>query len=230
MPNFSVYDLSFHFLNTFYEVEPDAKTKVDTIVAFKKALNFGWTTEAIGQALRALKGATSIPDIDKLFNKSYTGMDRNLIDSGNTFFYHNLLRCCPAPPTISWDINTGDIVSVPTEDHYLEMRASITAKQLVDYYVAQLQIEPNEVNENRYKGSMVYLVDKYGLDLTLYMIDITRDMIYSEHLPKPTTPMSVAENMYQAKEILDQKISETRAAEDDKIVYKKRIFAHRSRG
>ena len=227
MEHISVFELSFNYLNSFYQVEPDPLIKFNTIVTFKKALNMGWTAEGIIRELQNYRG-NGIPDIESMFSRFNNKEDRNLITDGNTFFYHNLLRCCPAPPTVAWDINTGMIETVPQEEYYIEMRASITATQIVDYYVLQLGIDSKDVNMNRYKGSMTYLVDKYGLDLTLFMIDVTRNLIFSEHLPKPTTPMEVAENAYHAKELLEQKISENRAAEDDKIVYKRRIFNNRS--
>lgn len=215
---FSVYDLAFAYLQKFYRTEPDNMVKTRVIIEMKKSLYRGWTTEEISTSLKQANPNDGPPDLDFMFGEFKEG---NLLLS-EKMYYHNLLRCCPPPPTVNWDINTGEITPVDEQEYFLEMRASITLDQITDYYISQMEIKPDEVNLNRYKGSFKCLIDKYGLDLTLFMIDASKNLIFSEHLNKPVTPMAIAENITQAQELYNQKRNEIIAAGDDKIVYKNR--------
>lgn len=222
----SLYDIAFDYIEKFYKIEPVAKVKGEVINQIKIALDNGWTSSEIINTLNKYNPESGVPNLSNTF-AHYDGLDRNLLKSSE-FYYHNLLRVCPPPPTQVWDINTGDIKTI-SEPFYLEMRASITSSEITDYYIEQMKLNPIQINRNRFIGSMKYMVDKYGVDLVLFMIDTTANYISSADLQTPNSPVGITEYMGQAKELLNLKLSETRAAGDDRIVYRKRVLTFRGR-
>lgn len=222
----SLYDIAFSYIEKFYQIEPVAKVKSEIIFRFEFILDSGWTSEEVMNRLNKCNPKNGVPNLVELFSGGFDDANKNLMKS-KKFYFHNLLRICPPPPTQVWDINTGDIQTI-SEDFYLEMRASITASQITDYYIEQMKLNPKQVNRNRYIGSMNYMVDKYGLDLVLFMIDVAANYISSDDLQAPNSPVGVTEYMTQAQDMLNQKLSETKAAGDDKIVYRKRVLTFRS--
>ena len=222
----SLYDIVFKYIEKFYQIEPVSKVKSDIIYKFEYILDSGWTSEEIMYKLDRCNANNGVPNLSELFERKSNEQNRNLMNS-KTFYYHNLLRVCPPPPTQVWDINTGDIQTV-SEDFYLEMRASITPSQITDYYVEQMKLDTNKININRYIGSINYMINKYGLDLVLFTIDVAANYTLSDDLQKPNSPVGIVEYMYKAQDLLNQKLSETKAAGDDKIVYRKRVLTFRS--
>ena len=223
----SLYDIAFDFLNKYYNAEPSGDIKRATLKEFADVLSQGWTSEEINKKLNGIPhNNNSVPYITSIFPRC-NGRDGevNILKPG-TFYYHNLLRSCPPPPTQNWDINTGVIQTI-SEPFYLETRASITTNQLVEYYAKQMKITVDSGNFNRFRGSFKYMLDKHGIDLVLFMIDTARDMIQGEDLPKPLTPVGVAEHITEAEARLNFKIDENRATGDDKIVAKRRVFNYR---
>lgn len=217
----SVYDIAFSF------IEKNSVTHLlfnEVVESFNTILDRGWTESEIYKVLGNNTYDINKAQILSLFNNKQEHL--NIIKS-NTFYYHNVLRCMAKPPRQEWDLNTGVIKDI-TDPYFLEMKASFTMYELVNYYYKQMDLVFDNSSYNRYKGAFEFLIKKFGLDLVLFMIDTARDNIVSEDMTKPKTPVSIAEFEHDAKERLNQKISETRCTGDDKIVIRDRVFSNRN--
>ena len=217
----SVYDIAYSF------IENNSTTPLifeDVVGNFNIILDMGWTESEIMQKLGKKKIDTSSVSLMTMFNKPIHPL--NLLKS-DTFYYHNMLRCMSKPPMQEWDVNAGTIVDI-IDPYYLEMKASFTMHELINYYYKQMDLPYESSSFNRFKGAFEFLLKKLGIDLVLFMIDVARDNILSEDMPKPSTPVSVAEHEHEARERLNYKVSETKCTGDDKIVTRERVFSNRN--
>lgn len=217
----SVYDIAFSFIEKHTTTQ---QLFNEVVESFNKVLDNGWTEIEIYKVLGNKTFDTNKTPIISLFNHKHEAI--NLIKS-NTFYYHNILRCMAKPPRQEWDMNSGVITDI-IDPYFLEMKASFTMYELVNYYYNQMDLVFDKTSYNRFKGAFEFLINKFGVDLVLFMIDAARDTIVSEDMTKPKTPVSIAEYEHDARERLNQKTSETRCTGDDKIVIRDRVFSNRN--
>lgn len=223
---YSVYDLSFAYMMKFYKEEPSRDEKKKIIGRIRRVLKNGWTSEDIIKGLKPLPAGAQ-PNLYEMFDGIKTGKDRNLIIPDEEFLYHNLYRCSPKPPTVNWDIDSGDIVSQEYE-YYLEMRASITSGQILDYYCKQFDVS-SENQENRFKGIILKMKERHSLDMIAFMIDTKSNLVKTEHSRKPMSPFDIENVEYEAKLTLEEKINSSKTMGVDKVVPRKREFIQPSR-
>lgn len=228
----SVYSMAFYFvekcINDNLYNGNDIEAFHDNIIEeLKRVSDLGWQSETIMKYIANMKNV-SLPDMSKLTllfpTPKYT---ENLLNSSE-FYYHNLLRITPGIPVQEWNINTGEF-STLSEEYYLEMRSSLTTKQLLTYYCERFDINEADISVSRYEGSLKYLIKKFGIDLLLFAIDTASDNILSEDYRKPSTPVEVGEYVDEARNRLMQKISENKTSGDDQIVTKQRVLPSRNR-
>lgn len=222
----SLYDIAFYFVETMVNKKLyNGSTKelfTKATATFADMLDNNMTSEQLMKEISNLnKPITESTNLYSLFSRPDASKE-NLLKSG-TFYYHNLLRCIPAPPQTSWDINTGEIITI-NEPHFLEMRASITLDEITEYYCKRFEINQLNISINRYKGSIKYMIDKLGIDIVLFMIDTASDIIKADDLQRPTSPVAVGEYEVAARESYFAKVSENKASGDDQIVFKPRIL------
>lgn len=226
----SIHDIAFYFVKTMNTKKLhslDIKTLyANASKALAEMLDNNMTSEQLLDEIPSIR--TNIDEntnIKALFNRANPAKE-NLVKT-TEFYYHNLLRCLPKPPQTEWDVNTGNIITT-NEPYFLEMRASITLEQIVEYYCSRFDIQLDLSAVNRYKGSFKYMIQKLGIDLVLFMIDTASDIILSEDSPKPSSPVGIGEYETIARECYFAKISENIASGDDKIVFKQRVLPCRS--
>lgn len=225
----SVYSMAFLFvekaINNNMYVEADVEGFYNNVVKqFNVMLDGGMTSEQLIKNINSVTNVKVTKDTN-LYRLLGSNEKENLLKA-NTFYYHNLLRVLPSAPRIEWDINTGEIVTIQ-EPLFLEMRASITADQIVEYYCKCFDRKVDKSSASRYKGSIKYMVEKLGVDMVLFMIDTAADIILTEDLQRPSSPVGIGEYEDTARERYFAKISENRVSEDDKIVIKQRVLPSR---
>ena len=222
----SVYDIAFSFVENMVSkklyIDDTQELFSKTVSVFNDMLDNNWTSEQLLREISQLnKPITLKTNFYTLFGRA-NKTEENMIKS-NEFYYHNLLRCLPDPPKTEWDINTGEIITI-NEPHFLEMRASITLGQIVEYYCKAFDITLDPASINRYKGSIKYMIEKLGIDIVLFMIDAASDIVKSEDLQRPSSPVGIGEYEPQARESYFAKVSENKVSGDDLIVFKPRIL------
>jgi hypothetical protein len=224
----SVFDLAFHYIERFYEEEPSTEEKREILERFEDLFAFGWTIEGISKVIkRFMQEHPGVrPDIAKLFSKAYSP-EKNLI-SPDAFYYHNQLRITPGAPKRELDINTGEIKKVE-EEYYLEMKASYTIDNLVDYYVTQLRLHIDAYERKKLVGAFKYLLKSHDVESLLFMIDVASNTVYSEDRDRNGfTPFKLTDYRTFANQQRDAKRTENILSGDDKIVPRKRILSFRS--
>lgn len=107
------------------------------------------------------------------------------------FYYHPKLQRSSKPPKFILDEGMN-LIEVPGEDFFLENIDSFTIDDLTNYFIIATKrsdVLPTNFNDNFYK-----LVEFYGLDLTLYMIDYAVDYANDEGIPMPKSPQYLIDN------------------------------------
>lgn len=224
---YSIFDLAFTFIERFYDEEPSKEEKLAIIHEFEKLLLHGWTLEEIQRTLRAfmIKYPDDRPDIAKLFKKVDSSR-QNLLKQGS-FYYHNQLRIVPGAPVRELDYNTGEIKKIE-EEFFLEMRASYTIDNVIDYYIDQLNLTPSYQERSRFIGALKYLLKQYNIDLLLFMIDqAANHLVYDDKSRRDYNPLNLSDYRGYAEQTLNHKRTETKLSGDDRIVPRKRVFTFR---
>lgn len=94
-------------------------------------------------------------------------------------YYHKQLKLMNQLPVINHDIDSGTMTSNKVE-YYLEPVASYTLDDLLKYFYSKGMADPVEYNYKRMHGMFKHMIDKYGLDKVLFMIEGAARMYESE--------------------------------------------------
>ena len=223
----SLYDLAFEYVAiSFTNRDPSKKEKQTAIDEISTLLGNGYSAKSISVALDKIKSDNTAITPGKTLIQIFQGLSvpkTNLL-SPDMFYYHNELRIMPPPPTITIDYNLGTI-SKTIAENFLEMKASYSIDDLHNYYIKQMRVQPS----NNFNGALQWLVKKYGIDITLFAIDIAANYFSSEDLPPPNNPFCIMEYVDKAKQTCNYKVTETKALGEDRIVPKRRILPSRMR-
>ena len=215
----SALDLAYEYTKK-YIPEPTNAQKRDVLDEIEYLLDKGWTAEEITKHCDGSKGSP----IEELKGKQRE--KENLLKAG-TFYYHNELRIFPGAPKRIIDYNTGVITKVD-EPHFLEMRASYSYDDLIDYYFKQHgEIHPNK--HKRAAGAFAYLLKNYSLETVLFMIDQAANFIKEEDAEPLDSPLGIEAYHRAAIEVIGEKMTEERLAGDDKVVPRRRVPLGRGR-
>ena len=95
-------------------------------------------------------------------------------------YYHKELKLMNSLPVINHDIDKGTMTSEKVE-YYLEPVASYTIDDLLKYFYSKNMADIQEYNPKRMAGMFKHMIDKYGLDKLLFMIEGAARMYESEH-------------------------------------------------
>lgn len=212
----SIYDLAFSYINKNY-TEISNNDKINIINKISEVLNNGSTSNDISNRIKKSSGC------DREYNKFFDSIKSNgNLLKPNKFYYHNELRIVPGAPLREWNINTGQIENV-TQEYYLEMKASYTIDDIINYIKRKEFLSRTLVDINRAKGSINFLLKRYDVDYLLFMIDTVND-IYSGKQKFARSLVEMAEFDDEAKYNYEQRITESKINGDDKITPKKRIL------
>jgi hypothetical protein len=95
-------------------------------------------------------------------------------------YYHKQLKLMNSLPAINYDIDRGTMTSEKVE-YYLEPVASYTMSDLLTYFYSKDMADVQEYNPKRMAGIFRHMIEKYGLDKLLFMIEGAARMYESEH-------------------------------------------------
>lgn len=113
------------------------------------------------------------------------------------FYYHPLLQFSSQPPRYELDMKTMKFKESPREPFFLEMKESFTLEDLTMYYIKEAEVDGTY--PPRYYSSFKKVVDMYGIDLTLYLIDASVAKAKDNQEPAPIHPSFLLENLEEAK-------------------------------
>lgn len=103
----------------------------------------------------------------------------NLLKQG-TMYYHKELKLMNNLPVVNHDIDSGTMTSSKVE-FYIEPVASYTISNLLTYFYSKNMADEVEYNPKRMAGIFKHMIDKYGLDKLLFMIEGAARMYEAEH-------------------------------------------------
>ena len=146
----------------------------DLIKEFCRILDNGYTYQMIHkEILNAFHSNIIFP-----FYKFKKPIEGNLLKQG-TMYYHKQLKLMNSLPVINHDIDSGTMTSNKVE-FYVEPVASYTMDDLLKYFYSKGMADTQEFNYKRMAGMFKHMIDKYGLDKLLFMIEGAARMFDAE--------------------------------------------------
>lgn len=219
----SIYDIVYDYMGLFYEGKRLSKEQKKTIhQEVKKLLQAGWCSSELYSAFKGVKRKS--PDLQTLkVSTAIRGTRKQEVNllKQSTFYYHNALRVTSPPPKREIDYDSGEIKTIDTQ-YFLEMRASYTVNELVDYYGRQLGTKLRSHEKSRYIGSFKWLLKTYDIEMILFMIDATVNMCIAEDMPMPYSPLDIQKYYREAELAYNEKRTETIVSGGNKVVRKRR--------
>jgi hypothetical protein len=203
----SILDITYKYVQLYYKDKASKETKLKAYKDFKYLLNQGWIIKEIKDVLNSYykkHKLNDVPEIKKIFSGKKP-KSINLINP-NKYYYHNLLRITPPPPEVDIDMSDGELIKKKTE-HYLEFIASLTIDELYNYYISKPIVESYKKHQNKDKGGLMWLVNQYGIDETLFMIDAAQNALM-ENEKKLYSPLKIQEYKHLAMENINKKRNE----------------------
>lgn len=200
----------------FEKQMPNGKRQADILNQIASALNNGYTYSDIFNDICSAIGKSLPPD----FSKYNTRIQKNLLAHG-TKYYHKELRLMSPLPIINHDIENGTITSSDVE-YYLEPRASYTISDLLDYFYSKGMTDEKEYSRNRMAGVFKYLIEKYGIDKILFMIEAANRLYESDQKMFSISDFEGYNRI--ASDYLDQIKSNSKYSGGDEYVLRKRVL------
>jgi hypothetical protein len=171
----SVYDLVALYIKLIikHPVQPAESSAL--LKKFAEILNNGYTFQALlKEILITFKNRSTFP-----FQKYSRKVEGNLVTQG-VMYYHKQLKIMNSLPSIVHDIDKGTLTSDNVE-FYVEPVASYTMDDLLKYFYSKDMADKQEYNPKRMAGMFKHMIDKYGLDKLLFMIEASARMFAAEH-------------------------------------------------
>lgn len=140
----------------------------NVLTLFKKILDLGHTYEELRNNILYCLSHKQKLNLNS-YSKKPIGFDSNLLKS-NQRYYHKELKIMSGCAVVNHDIDSGTITS-KHEEYYMEPVASYTINEIVEYLYSKDVIDRNEFSDKRVKGLIKYLVEKYDVDKTLFLIE-----------------------------------------------------------
>ncbi len=228
MKALSILDLIEEYVYLFYH-DGITNNRISIIDLFQNLLRDGMISKDIMEGLNELTLKTNYqaPSESQFYaffkKKKRTGTN---ILKPDVFYYHNQLRVLPPPPRVTVDYNTGQISREVTE-YFLEMRASYTVGELLNYYHCRSHTSDRKITHNRFIGSLEWLLKHFDIDELLFMIDAMVDHITNNNLPPPEKITILTDYETAGKTLKSLCECEAKACGGDKIVPKRRISLDR---
>ena len=173
----SILDLAATYIALIEKNKPDAKRQKEIISQLGMFLDNGYTYEELQKAmLDDLHKRTPFPFYKFAKPCKQNG---NLLKQG-TMYYHKQLKLMNSLPAINCDIDKGTMTSEEVE-YYLEPVASYTMHELLQYFYSKEMADTQEYSYNRMSGYFKHMIEKYGLDKVLFMIEGAARMYDAEH-------------------------------------------------
>jgi hypothetical protein len=215
MKPLSVYDLTYYYLMKNYNSEPSKEVRNKIMNKILIKLKHGWTDIELYKAIKK----------DEDLDSMYSDKKYNILP--NKFHYHNQLRITPEMNVKA--VDDIELEQVDSGEHYLEMRASYTLDELFNYYIDTLGLNKEEIDYKKAVGSLRYLVNKYGVDLTLYMIDSYLIEILEGRKQLSSNTILLSDMIDIARDTLNRKKDEARSMRNDRFKPRKRTINYGAR-
>ena len=212
----SVFDLAAMYI-VLIEKEPlTPYNQKELLSRLSQILDNGYTYQEVHrEILKSFHSNTLFP-----FHRFKKPHDGNLLKQG-TMYYHKELKLMNSLPTINHDIDKGTMTSEKVE-YYLEPVASYTINDLLNYFYSKNMADVQEYNPKRMAGMFKHMIDKYGLDKLLFMIEGAARMYESEH--KTFTLTDFDSYSSTASQYLEEIKNNCKYSGGDKYVYRKRVL------
>jgi hypothetical protein len=198
--------------------QPDKQKSNQIIVKLSQFLDNGYTYEQLKKAILD-SFHNNIPFPHSKYSKPCK-QDGNLLKQG-TMYYHKQLKLMNQLPVINHDIDSGTMTSSKVE-YYLEPVASYTLDDLLKYFYSKGMADPIEYNYKRMHGMFKHMIDKYGLDKVLFMIEGAARMYESEQ--KVFTLQDFDSYSSTASGYLEEIKNNCKYSGGDKYVFRKRVL------
>lgn len=181
-------------------------------------LNNGYTYEELrGAMLDHIHKRNPFPAYKFATPKQQEG---NLLKQG-VMYYHKQLKLMSELPVINHDIDSGTMTSSKV-DFYLEPVASYTMNDLLTYFYSKNMSDVQEYNPKRMAGMFKHMIEKYGLDKLLFMIEGAARMYESEN--KVFSLSDFDSYSSTASQYLEEIKNNCKYSGGDKYVYRKRVL------
>lgn len=187
------------------------------ITCLSQILDNGYTYENVHKEILKSFHSNSLFPFAK-FKKPRN--DGNLLKQG-TMYYHKQLKLMNSLPVINHDIDKGTMTSEKVE-YYLEPVASYTIDDLLAYFYSKNMADTQEYNPKRMAGMFKHMIEKYGLDKLLFMIEGAARMYESEH--KIFSLSDFDSYSSTASQYLEEIKNNCKYSGGDKYVYRKRVL------
>lgn len=170
-----MYDLVALYIKLIIKHPIPKEESVNLLKTFAKILNNGYTFQFIlKEILITFRNQSSFP-----FAKFNRVVEGNLIQQG-VMYYHKELKIMNSLPSVIHDIDKGTLTSSSEAEFFVEPVASYTIEDLLKYFYSKGMADTTEFNPKRMTGMFKHMVDKYGLDKLLFMIEAAARMFNAE--------------------------------------------------
>lgn len=212
----SVYDLTAMYIRLIVKQNVNDKVSMSICKTLADILNNGYTFTMLHKDI--MTAFTHHRDLDLAKYKKPCSL--NLIKQG-VMYYHKELKIINQLPAVVHDIDAGTLTSVPTE-FYVEPVASYTIEDLLKYFYSRTMADTAEFNPKRMSGLFSHMIDKYGLDKLLFMIEAAARMFDAEH--KIFTLADFDSYSSTASHYLEEIKNSCTFSGEDKYVPKRRVL------
>ena len=211
-------DLAAMYIMLFEKVNPSVQIRNNIIHRFCQYLDNGYTYEELRRTIiEAFHSKQLFPHYR--YEKPCK-QDGNLLKQG-VMYYHKQLKLISTLPVVNHDIDKGTMTSEKVE-YYLEPVASYTMNDLLTYFYSKDMADVQEYNPKRMTGIFRHMIDKYGLDKLLFMIEGAARMYESER--KIFALSDFDSYSSTASQYLDEIKNNCKYSGGDKYVYRKRVL------
>ena len=210
----SVYDLAAMYIRLI--VKQDISDKVSIVKKFAEVLNNGYTFAIVSKDI--MTAFRNHRDLD--FTKYRKPCSLNLVKQG-IMYYHKELKIINPLPVVVHDVDAGTLTSAPIE-FFVEPVASYTIEDLLKYFYSRTMADTAEFNPKRMSGLFTHMIDKYGLDKLLFMIEAAARMYDAEH--KVFTLTDFDSYSSTASHYLEEIRNSCTFSGEDKYVPKRRVL------
>ena len=175
--NGSVYDLAAMYSLLIEGRKLLVSNEHDKLLkALNNILDNGYTYEEIRKEILTAYNTHEMFPFYKFKSIKQNG---NLLKQG-VRYYHKELNIMSTLKPVCHDIDSGTITS-QGQDYWIEPRASYTIDNLLDYMYSKGMVNMTDFPRKRLYGLMPHLIEQYGLEIVLFMIEYCARCFDSNH-------------------------------------------------
>lgn len=217
---YSLYDIAYMFVCKFKKERTfTKKEKLKIVTDIYNLLHRGFTDTEMFIYFKKF-GSNGYFDIENAF-KNIQPNTKNLLKP-NRIYFHSQLILTSGKPDIDFDYNSGQM-KVCLTNYYFENVASYTFNNVVDYYKSKAIYSTEYVSDQRINGTFKWLIDKYDIEVLLFMIDIYDEWVECNIIDNSYNPIELSNAYKNAIISYKNKTNESAVMGVNKIVPKQRL-------